>query len=160
MVALTLKPLSLSSGFVLSEFASEFWPGASAHRFTKTQSECHLASALRLMNNPGHKFGLGTAFSILSIWLNCLESHRRIQHGLETVMFASRIVLTLVALASLTAIGVAHSGHGDSQDGNSLLHYVTSPMHLLPVLIAAIFIVGVSMFVRRSRRLTAVRVRR
>ena len=52
-MALTLKPLSLSSGFVLSEFASEFGPGASAHRFTKTQSECHWASALRLMNNPG-----------------------------------------------------------------------------------------------------------
>ena len=51
-MALTLKPLSLSSGFVLSEFASEFGPGASAHRFTKTQSEHHLASALRLMNNP------------------------------------------------------------------------------------------------------------
>ena len=47
-MALTLKPLSLSSGFVLSEFG----PGASAHRFTKTQSECHLASAQWLMNNP------------------------------------------------------------------------------------------------------------
>ena len=44
-MALTLKPLSLSSGFVLSEFASEFGPGASAHRFTKTQSECHWALA-------------------------------------------------------------------------------------------------------------------
>ena len=44
-MALTLKPLSLSSGFVLSEFASEFGPGASAHRFTKTQSEHHLALA-------------------------------------------------------------------------------------------------------------------
>ena len=38
-----LKPLSLSSGFVLSEFASEFGPGASAHRFTKTQGENRLA---------------------------------------------------------------------------------------------------------------------
>lgn len=75
-------------------------------------------------------------------------------------MFASRIVLTLIALASLNAIGEAHSGHGDSKDGNSVLHYVTSPMHLLPVLIAAILIAGALMFVRRSRRLSAFRVRR
>ena len=75
-------------------------------------------------------------------------------------MFASRIVLTLIALTSLTAIGVAHPGHGDSQDGNSLLHYVTSPIHLLPVLIAGIFFAGFAMIVRRSRRLSAVRVRR
>ena len=39
------KQLSLSSGFLLSEFASELRPGASACRFTKTQSECHLAFA-------------------------------------------------------------------------------------------------------------------
>ena len=39
------KQFSLSSGFVLGEFASEFRPGASARRFTKTQSECHLANA-------------------------------------------------------------------------------------------------------------------
>ena len=44
-MVLTLKPLSLSSGFVLSEFASECGPGASAHRFAKTQSEFHLALA-------------------------------------------------------------------------------------------------------------------
>ena len=75
-------------------------------------------------------------------------------------MFASRIVLTLIALTSLPTIGAAHSGHGDSQDGNSLLHYVTSPIHLLPVLIAAIFFAGFAMIVRRSRRLSAVRVRR
>ena len=39
------KQFSLSSGFVLGEFASEFRPGASARRFTKSQSECHLADA-------------------------------------------------------------------------------------------------------------------
>ena len=44
-MAFTLKPLSLSSGFVLSEFVSEFGPGASAHRFTKTQGDFHLALA-------------------------------------------------------------------------------------------------------------------
>ena len=75
-------------------------------------------------------------------------------------MFASRIVLTLIALTSLPKFGVAHYGHGDSQDGNSLLHYVTSPIHLLPVLIAGIFLAGFAMIVRRSRRLSAVRVRR
>ena len=66
-------------------------------------------------------------------------------------MFASRILLTLIALTLLTAIGAAHSGHGDSQDGNSLLHYVTSPMHLLPVLVAAILLAGLTMLVRRSK---------
>ena len=70
-------------------------------------------------------------------------------------MFTSRIVLTLIALASLPVIGVAHPGHGDSGDGNSLLHYVTSPLHVLPVLVAAILLAGFSLLVRRVR-LTAV----
>jgi len=35
------KQLSLSSGFLLSEFR----PRASARRFTKSHSECHLACA-------------------------------------------------------------------------------------------------------------------
>ena len=74
-------------------------------------------------------------------------------------MITSRIVLTLIALASLPAIGVAHPGHGDSRDGNSLLHYITSPLHVLPVLGAAILLVGLSLFVRRVR-LTAAKVRR
>ncbi len=69
-------------------------------------------------------------------------------------MFASRIVLTLIGLASLPAIGVAHAGHGDSQDGNSLMHYVTSPLHLLPVLVAAILLAGLSLLVPRSKRLS------
>ena len=69
-------------------------------------------------------------------------------------MFASRILLTLIALTSLTAIGAAHSGHGDSQDGNSLLHYLTSPIHLLPVLVAAILLASLSLLVRRSKRLS------
>lgn len=73
-------------------------------------------------------------------------------------MFTSRIVLTLIALASLPAIGVAHPGHGDSQGGgNSLLHYVTSPLHVLPVLLAAICLIVFSLFVRRVR-LTAAKV--
>ena len=73
-------------------------------------------------------------------------------------MFTSRIVLTLLALASLPVIGVAHPGHGNSGDGNSLLHYVTSPLHVLPVLVAAILLTGFSLLVRRVR-LTAAKVR-
>lgn len=71
-------------------------------------------------------------------------------------MFTSRIVLTLIALASLPALGVAHPGHGDSRDGNSFLHYVTSPLHLLPVLVAAIFLAGLLLLVRRSADSTAI----
>ena len=41
------KQLSLSSGYVLGEFASKFRLGASARRFTKSQSESHLANAIQ-----------------------------------------------------------------------------------------------------------------
>ncbi len=73
-------------------------------------------------------------------------------------MFISRIVLTLIALASLPVIGVAHPGHGNSGDGNSLLHYVTSPLHVLPVLVAAILLTGFLLLARRVR-LTVAKVR-
>ena len=66
-------------------------------------------------------------------------------------MFTNRIVLTLIALASLPAFAVAHPGHGNSRDGNSLLHYVTSPLHVIPVLVAAILLTGLSLFARRVR---------
>ena len=54
------KWFSLAWRCVLSDFAREFTPGASAHRFTKSQCECHwaLASGLNLAiftgNNDFH----------------------------------------------------------------------------------------------------------
>ncbi len=48
-MALFFNAFSLTSGCVLSDFASDFRPGASAHRFTKSQSEWNRANALRLI---------------------------------------------------------------------------------------------------------------
>jgi len=75
-------------------------------------------------------------------------------------MFACRIALTLIAFASLPAIGSAHPGHGNHRDANGLLHYVTSPLHVLPVLVAAIVFAGIAFLIRKSSRLNTAQLRR
>ncbi len=75
-------------------------------------------------------------------------------------MSICRIALTLIAFASLPVIGSAHSGHGNHRDGNSMLHYVTSPLHLLPVLVAAILFAGTAFLIRKRSRLKTAQAHR
>ena len=71
-------------------------------------------------------------------------------------MSICRLALPLIAFASLPAIGLAHDGHGNQHDGNSLLHFLTSPLHVVPVLAAAILFAGMAfIFRKRSHRKTA-----
>lgn len=48
-----------------------------------------------------------------------------------------KTVLALTALLPLTAI--AHDGHGSSH-AHSLMHYLTEPLHVIPVVIVAVAI--------------------
>ena len=76
------KQLSLSSGFVLGEFASKFRPGASARRFTKSQSvisnstSAFYQPSAEIMNiismSPYKKYLLGfTAIAIAMSTIGC-----------------------------------------------------------------------------------------
>jgi len=66
-------------------------------------------------------------------------------------MFAKRLPMTtLIAFLSLTAIGSAHPGHGGHFEGNSVLHYATSPMHWIPFLMAATLVAFLAWSIRRG----------
>ena len=72
-------------------------------------------------------------------------------------MVINRIALTWIAFASLTAICNAHPGHGSSHGGDSFLHYATSPIHILPVLVVALLLTGTAKLLRKGRQLSAAR---
>lgn len=55
--------------------------------------------------------------------------------------------LNIVALMTLPALSFAHSGHG-ILDGASMIHYLLSPMHAIPVGIA---IIGAAIYFWRKR---------
>jgi hypothetical protein len=60
------------------------------------------------------------------------------------------LALLVVALASLPAF--AHPGHGRDGGSNSLTHYATEPVHVAPVVFAAlagIAIAGLIIWLRR-----------
>jgi len=66
-------------------------------------------------------------------------------------MSINRFVAISLAMAiTCPGIASAHPGHGQTGDGNSLLHYATSPLHILPVFGAAILI-SVPMFILSLR---------
>jgi len=69
-------------------------------------------------------------------------------------MVVNRIALTWIAFVSLSAMGSAHPGHGSHQDGNSFLHYATTPLHVLPVLVAAILFAGIAKLIHRGRQVS------
>ena len=75
-------------------------------------------------------------------------------------MVVHRIVLTWIAFVSLTTIGSAHPGHGSKTSGDSFIHYATSPVHVLPVLFAAILLAGVARIVCRCRQMPAAKASR
>ncbi len=58
----------------------------------------------------------------------------------EIEMSMSRFAMPLLFFASLPGVAAAHPGHGNHRDGNSFLHYATSPIHLLPLLAAAVVV--------------------
>lgn len=64
-------------------------------------------------------------------------------HGFKSPLFwRPLIVLVLVLLPS---IALGHPGHGSGGDSNSIMHYLTSPMHVVP---AATVLVGLVVVIR------------
>jgi len=51
-----------------------------------------------------------------------------------------RTFLCLIFVIAMPIVGFSHPGHGNTDDGNTVSHYLTSPMHLLPVILCAIAI--------------------
>lgn len=47
----------------------------------------------------------------------------------------ARSVLGIAIVLALPALGFSHPGHGNTDDGNSVLHYLGSPLHLLPLVL-------------------------
>ena len=64
-----------------------------------------------------------------------------------------RAAVLLVVIASLPVLAWAHPGHGDEPAGVGLQHYLTEPLHVLPiVLLAALSLIGgKALFIRRDR---------
>ena len=56
-------------------------------------------------------------------------------------------VLFTVALMALPISLFAHDGHG-LFNGSELVHYLTSPLHIIPVL--GVFAIGILFFVKRK----------
>jgi hypothetical protein len=92
---------------------------------------------------------------------NCPESNNcpncfRVSHNCATVNTIGTIVQHcsllgkqmktyrafgfLVAWMAMQSFACAHPGHGDRQLENTVVHYVVSPMHLLPILLAAMLV--------------------
>lgn len=49
--------------------------------------------------------------------------------------FLLRAFFSFFAVIALTTAGFSHPGHGNTDDGNSLMHYLWSPIHLLPLIL-------------------------
>lgn len=63
-------------------------------------------------------------------------------NGLKIVLFARPLVVLLLLI--LPAVAFGHPGHGSGSDSGSVMHYLTSPMHAVPVavgLLAAVFVI-------------------
>jgi putative copper export protein len=54
-------------------------------------------------------------------------------------------------LAALPFLTFAHTGHG-VMEGSSMIHYLMSPMHMIPT---AIIIAGVAVYFWRKKRATS-----
>lgn len=63
-------------------------------------------------------------------------------HGLKFLSFARSVIVLILILVPSIAIG--HPGHGASRDTNSIIHYLTSPIHAVPALtgiLAAVWVI-------------------
>lgn len=47
----------------------------------------------------------------------------------------------MVFVIAMPIVSFSHPGHGNTDDGNSVSHYVASPMHVLPLILCAIAMV-------------------
>ncbi len=63
-------------------------------------------------------------------------------------MLKSLKILVLIVISLNSVMLFAHPGHGN-HTGHSLLHYITSPMHVLPL----ILVVGVGIFLLVQRHM-------
>jgi len=79
---------------------------------------------------------------------------------LEIEMSLQRFSLSICAFAMLSRVVHAHAGHGDPSDSTGIVHYLTSPMHALPLLVAAVVATAIAFVVMRNRRLSAVKMNR
>lgn len=52
-----------------------------------------------------------------------------------------RTLFCLVFVIALQIVGFSHPGHGNIEDSSTVSHYLTSPLHLLPVILCAIAMV-------------------
>lgn len=72
-------------------------------------------------------------------------------------------VAALLVAFSAASVTIAHEGHGHPEMQTGLMHYVSSPVHLVPVLLAAAVISCAAAYgfrrVRSSRKQKAVAVR-
>ena len=58
--------------------------------------------------------------------------------------------LSLVLNLVWATNSLAHPGHGDPGDGNTVHHFVTQPLHFIPILVVAFLVVGVSVWRKRQ----------
>lgn len=60
------------------------------------------------------------------------------------------LLLSLIVMMSTTLVVYAHPGHGHhQQEPNGLMHYLTSPMHLISILL----IMGLAIYVAYKKGL-------
>lgn len=72
-----------------------------------------------------------------------------------TYCFKNGVSVLLILL--IAAAGAwAHPGHGESE-GHSLLHYLTEPLHIVPLIAVIVFSVSIFlvMYARRKKRSVA-----
>jgi hypothetical protein len=73
-------------------------------------------------------------------------------------MSIKRVSLSLCTLALFSTVAKAHSGHGDPSNG--FVHYVTSPIHVAPLLFGAVLAAAIAIAAIRNRRFSPVQVKR
>ena len=64
--------------------------------------------------------------------------------------YMQMIAVTLALTATLVAD--AHEGHGIVEPGNSLRHYLTEPLHVIPLLLIAGIVIFLVRSLRKGRR--------
>jgi hypothetical protein len=64
--------------------------------------------------------------------------------------FIQAMVVTLALTGAMVA--EAHEGHGVVEPGNSLRHYLTEPLHVVPLLLVAAFVVLLVRALRRGKK--------
>ena len=63
----------------------------------------------------------------------------------------ARAMIVVLALTG-AMVAEAHEGHGVVEPGNSLRHYLTEPLHVVPLLLVAAFVVLLLRALRRGKK--------